>query len=117
VAYEMVRSEVGASAEVFNNNIVKVAPPGSDTEAMETIYAMLSADAKSKIDEAPSVSFGLAVFAGVQDVPDKAIEIVGISINNDEAEVVKNWVYSGMIGVRTYTFIKESGEWKLDSIR
>ena len=100
----------------FMLDFVKIAPPESDLEAQERAYNTLSSNAKENINE-DSIVIDLAMFVGVQDVPDQGISVENLEVIDEENVIlVLGLNYSGSRAFRALNLIVEDGEWKVDSI-
>ncbi len=105
--------------ETFIENFIKTAPPESDQEALDTAVSLLSEEAKVEVGEEPT-SGDLAMFVGVQDIPDQGYQISDISFTNDidegYADVELTLKYSGGDAVRSFELSKINGNWLIDNI-
>lgn len=101
----------------FMNDFVKVAPPSEDKDAANRVYEALSENVKSKISK-ETLSRDLALFVGVQDVPDQGVSVENLIINEDgKATLVLGLNYSGSGRVlRNVNLIIEDGKWKVNSV-
>lgn len=92
-------------------------PPEVSIEAVEEMISLLTKNAQERIAAAPSQIAGLAMFSGIQDLPDQGTEILGVAQTGDTAEVETKWNYSGMISVKKFQMVEENGQWKIEAIR
>ncbi len=105
--------EVGLS---FFDDFIAIAPPAEDPDAEGRILEMLSERALDEID-VEMLSRDLALFVGVQDVPDQGVEFEKITIEDDgSASMVVILNYSGGSAERHVLLVKEDNDWKVDSI-
>lgn len=105
--------EVGVS---FFNDFFAIAPPAEDDDASERLMGILSESASEGID-IETLSRDLALFVGVQDIPDEGFEVVDIALGEDgTANMVVQLNYSGGPAIRKVEMIKENDEWKVDSV-
>ena len=82
-------------------------------------YDMLSTKAKSEISsELPDISSDLALFVGVQDVPDQGFSTEDLQAYEDNTVSVilgLNYSESGP-NYRSVNLVWEDNDWKVDSI-
>jgi hypothetical protein len=102
----------------------KSAPPNWNKEAAKNAYNMLSSRAQKNLPVQIDVLSGrLALFAGVQDIPDEGFEIVGLVDSGKNSAIVETkWNYSADLirdtaTIRVFYLVKEGGKWKIDAIR
>lgn len=100
----------------FIQDFVALAPPSSDPEAAERAYAALSSSAQQEV--APqTISRDMAMFVGVQDVPDMGISVENLVMEDDgTATLVVGLNFSGGPALRRISLVPEGGVWKVDNI-
>lgn len=100
----------------FINDFVALAPPSSDPGAAERAYAALSSAAQQQV--APqTISRDMAMFVGVQDVPDMGVSVENLIMEEDgSATLVVGLNFSGGPTWRRVSLVPEGGVWKVDSI-
>ncbi len=104
---------------LFMDNFIETAPPESDIEALNNALDLISDEAKMQFGDEPT-SGDLAMFVGVQDIPDNGYQVSGVSFNQDgdqgtaNVEVTLN--YSGGESVKTFDLIKVNNNWVIDKI-
>ena len=102
--------------KIFINDLLAIAPPSDDDEAKERMLESLSQSALEKIDT-ETFSRDMALFAGIQDIPDQGVEFEEIDMKSDSsATLVVELKYSGGSAYRDVHLTIEDGEWKVDSI-
>ncbi len=116
-AAETEKTKVQQVVLQFSQNMKKVAPPNVDEQAVNEAKGLLTTKKQAELEKAPSLSAGLARFAGVQDVPDEEIRVSEVEIQENFAEAKVQWNYSGQMVIKTFTLFKQVGEWKIDQIR
>ncbi|MFP4022720.1 MAG: hypothetical protein ACLFNR_01020 [Candidatus Paceibacterota bacterium] len=106
--------ETGVS---FMENFIAIAPSSDDSAARSEILKTLSKDALNEIDE-DDLSKDLALFVGVQDVPDEGVEVQEVKITeaDSKAVVIIKMNYSGSSEEREINLVAEEGQWKVDSV-
>lgn len=103
-------------AYTFIQDFVEIAPPESNPEAEERVYAALSGRAKTKISR-ESLSRDVAVFVGVQDVPDQGVSVEDLQVvDDDNVAVILGLNYSGGRVLKEIRLVVEEDEWKVDSV-
>jgi len=101
----------------FSQNMSRVKPPQLDQAAIQENLSLLTMEAKERVEAGPNLSSGLAMFAGVQDVPDEGVMVNTINIQNNTADAQVQWNYSGQDVIKYFTLFKIDGSWKIDQIR
>ena len=110
---EQAIEEVGVG---FINNFLLIAPPSEDEEAMERALNTLSERALGEIG-AETQSRDLALFVGVQDIPDNGFEVKDIVIKDANSAILEvELKYSSGSAHKDIHFVKEEGKWKIDSV-
>lgn len=100
----------------FMLDFIAIAPPESDFEAMERIYDNLSVSARQQIS-GEMFSRDLALFVGVQDVPDQGVSVEDFQVINDsKVALIVGLNYSGGRVLRKINLIIEEESWKVDSV-
>ncbi len=110
---ELAVREAGTS---FVNDFIAMAPPSEDLEAKERVMSKLSNKALNEIgDDSPERD--IALFFGVQDVPDRGFDIEEVLLEGDDSAVLKVKLdYSGGSAYKSINMVKEDGKWKVDSV-
>ena len=109
--------------DVFLTNFILSAPPTADEEALQKAVSFLSEGAKMEIGE-EETSGSLALFIGVQDIPDEGYEIRDITYSDNTASGVENSLtevnvtlkYSGGNTEKTFTLSNVEDSWMIDKI-
>lgn len=113
---ELTHEEAELIGFNFMLDFIAIAPPDSDSDAMERVYAALSGSAREQVSP-ESLVRDMAMFVGVQDVPDEGISVEDLSvINQTQATLVVGLNYSGGRILKNINLVAEQGEWKVDSI-
>lgn len=113
---ELTNKEAELAGLNFILDFITMAPPSSDPDAMERAYNALSRSAKEQVSR-ESLAGDMALFVGVQDVPDQGISIEDFIVVSDvQANLIIELDYSGGRVLRNINLIVEDGEWKIDSI-
>lgn len=102
----------------FILNFITSAPPANEEGdiAMISAYEMLSEKAKDQV-ALDTLSRDLAMFVGVQDVPDEGASVEDLQIvSNSEVILTVGLNFSGGRALRDITLIIEDGVWKVDSV-
>lgn len=100
----------------FMQDVVSVAPPGTDTEAVARIYNALSSAARAEVSE-ETLSHDIALFVKIQDVPDEGVSVQDLQIVSvREAYLVVGLNYSSGLELRNIHLVIEDGEWKVDRV-
>ena len=100
----------------FILDFIEVAPPTMDEEATDRAYQALSSNAQQEVS-LETASRDLAMFVGVQDVPDQGASVENLVMEEDgSATLTVGLNFSGGRVLRAITLIKEDGEWKVDAI-
>lgn len=100
----------------FINDFLLTAPPSNDLGAKERALEYLSKRAFNNLDM-EKLSRDLALFVGVQDIPDQGVDFKKVVIEDDgSASLVVEFKYSGVSTHRNIHLIKEDGEWKIDAV-
>lgn len=103
-------------AYTFIQDFVEIAPPESNPEAEERVYAALSERAKTEVSR-ERLSRDMAVFVGVQDVPDQGVSVEDLQVVDDEnVVVVLGLNFSGGRVLREVHLVVEENEWRVDDI-
>lgn len=103
------------TAFTFMNDFILSAPPESDMEAAMRAYNALSTSAKEKVSE-DKLAGDLALFVGVQDVPDQGVSVEDLQVEGDTATLIVGMNYSGGRVLKSVNMVVEDGVWKVDSI-
>ncbi len=112
-----------AVVHMFCSDFFKSAPPMGDTMAARRAYNLLTDQAQLRLNNVRAgIANRLALFAGVQDIPDNGFRILGI-ITEDEgvARVKTSWLYSeGAFSEegteKVFSLNKQDGLWKISDI-
>ena len=100
----------------FMEDFMAIAPPSEDLEAEVRILGKMSERALGEIDT-ETLSRDMALFVGVQDIPDQGVDFKEVNMENDVSAVLEvELKYSGSSAHRNIHLVKEGGEWKVDSI-
>ncbi len=111
---ELIAREVGFD---FWENFLMLAPPAEDAEAGERLLDLLSDRAREEVTR-ETLSRDMALFVGVQDVPDQGVEFEEVNMKADGSAVLPvNLNYSGGVTKRYIQLVKEDGEWKVDGVQ
>lgn len=91
-------------------------PPQIDEQVVAEMVSLLSSQAQSSL--LVPHSRGLAMFAGVQDLPDQGSKINQVDqFTPSQAEVSTVWNYSGAPVEKIFVLVLEADGWKIDQIR
>ncbi|MGM0482903.1 MAG: hypothetical protein ACQEP6_03540 [Patescibacteria group bacterium] len=104
--------EVGA---IFLDNFLAIAPPAEDSDAQGKLESVLSSSALAEIDE-DNFSRDVALFVGVQDIPDEGYEVLDDAENESDAYMKVRFNYSGGPVLKRIEMVEEDGVWKVDSV-
>jgi hypothetical protein len=113
---QSVQTDLAQPVAEYLELLPESGPPNINPTAVEQMVGLLTANAQSQLLEPHSR--GLAMFAGIQDLPDQGTsiaEIIGVS--QTQAEVKTIWNYSGAQSLKTFIMVNENGSWKIDQIR
>lgn len=100
----------------FMQDFLLVAPPESDEEAIERMYAALSTTAKEEVSLETFVA-DIPLFIGVQDIPEQGVSVEDLQITGpDTAEFFTGLNYESGRVLRKLSLVMEDGEWKVDSV-
>jgi hypothetical protein len=100
----------------FILDFIEVGPPSMDQAAAERAYQALSSRAQANINQ-ETLSSDLAMFVGVQDMPDEGISVENLVLAEDGSAILTVGLnYSGGRALRAITLIKENDEWRVDAI-
>lgn len=100
----------------FMVDFLAIAPPISDEEATDRAYEALSSSAKEQISR-ENIAAEMASFVGVQDIPDRGIDIEDFQVvEEDRAVLTLKLNYSGGWTTREISLVVEEGEWKVDNV-
>ncbi len=103
-------------AYTFIQDFVEIAPPESNPEAEERVYAALSERAKTEVSR-ERLSRDMAVFVGVQDVPDQGVSVEDLQVVDDEnVVVVLGLNFSGGRVLREVHLVVEEDDWRVDKV-
>lgn len=103
-------------AYTFMQDFVEVGPPEPNPEAEERVYAALSERAKTEVSR-ERLSRDMAMFVGVQDVPDQGVSVEDLQVVDDEnVVVVLGLNFSGGRVLREIHLVVEEDEWRVDDI-
>ena len=109
------QSQIMLPVSEYLKLLPNIAPPNFDQQAIDQMIDLLSSSAKSRLVAKDSRS--LAMFSGVQDLPDLGASIGSITITDDEnAQVETIWNYSGMTVTKVFEMTKQEGVWKIEKI-
>jgi hypothetical protein len=101
----------------FVLDFIEVGPPSMDEAAANRAYQALSSTAQANIDQ-ETLSRDLAMFVGVQDMPDQGVSIENLVLAEDGSAILTVGLnYSGGRTLRAITLIEEGAEWKVDAIK
>jgi hypothetical protein len=100
----------------FILDFIEVGPPSMDQIAADRAYQALSSNAQASVNQ-ETLSRDLAMFVGVQDMPDQGVSVENLVLNEDgNAILTVGLNYSGGRALRDITLIKENDEWKVDAV-
>lgn len=109
----------------FMDNFIQSAPGESEPEAQQTAQqaaaALMSSSARQSAETETGV-YNLAMFVGVQDVPDLGYEILSDNTMADEelgeysSEMLVELRYTGSFTQREFILMQEEGQWVIDQI-
>lgn len=100
----------------FVLDFIEVGPPSMDEAAANRAYQALSSRAQANIDQ-ETLSRDLAMFVGVQDMPDQGVSVENLVLAEDgNAILTVGLNYSGGRVLRAITLIEEDAEWKVDAV-
>jgi len=101
----------------FVLDFIEVGPPSMDEAAANRAYQALSSTAQASIDQ-ETLSRDLAMFVGVQDMPDQGVSMENLVLTEDGSAILTVGLnYSGGRTLRAITLIEENAEWKVDAIK
>ncbi|MGM0482895.1 MAG: hypothetical protein ACQEP6_03500 [Patescibacteria group bacterium] len=100
---------------IFLDNFLAIAPPAEGDEAKENLKSVLSNSALAEIDD-ENFSRDVALFVGVQDIPDNGYEVLDDVENESDAYMNVRFNYSGESVLRRIEMVEEEGKWKVDSV-
>ncbi len=108
-----VAKDVGMN---FFEDFISVAPPANNIEIENRILKTLSEKALEEIGS-ESLIRDLALFIGIQDVPDEGIEFVDIKMNDIGTVLLTVQLkYSSTPTTRIIHLVYENESWKVDNI-
>ena len=99
--------------KLVNEFYISFAKSSEDTTAASTAKGLLTEEGQTYVDTAPSISAGLAMFVGVQDIPDVGMDVKQVSQDGDMVSVETVWKYSGGEVAKTFIVIQVDGEYKI----
>ena len=100
----------------FILDFIEVGPPSMDQAAAERAYQSLSSNAQASVNQ-ETLSRDLAMFVGVQDMPDEGVSVENLVLAEDGSAILTVGLnYSGGRALRAITLIKENNEWKVDAV-
>lgn len=100
----------------FINNFIVIAPPAVNIKAEEDLLNSLSERVLNEIDT-EMLATEMASFVGVQDIPNKGIQIGEITLLDENNAVLNIKLdYTGGTIEKNINLIKENEEWKVDSV-
>ena len=103
-------------AYTFIQDFIEVGPPEPNPEAEERVYAALSERAKTEVSR-ERLSRDMAMFVGVQDVPDQGVSVEDLQVVDDEnVVVVLGLNFSGGRVLREVYLVVEEDEWRVDRV-
>lgn len=111
------QTEIKEAGERFMANFPALAP-GPDREAgvENDIWQTLSSRAQTEIDR-QDLSRDLALFIGVQDIPEEEVQLGEPEVINDhQATLPVKLNYSGSPAHRDLHLVLEQGGWKIDRV-
>lgn len=116
----IVEDEKGLPSEVvsaFIESFIQSAPPaipGADEEAFD----LLAEGTQAMFSDDVSLAGQLAMFVGVQDIPDLGYEISSEEVMEEKKVQVETiWRYTGMEVERYFILVEEEGGWKILEVR
>lgn len=100
----------------FMQNFIAQGPPAPDLDARQKAYDALSSNAKASVSQ-DQLARGLALFVGVQDMPNQGISVEDLQVGGDQANLIVGMNYSGSSRIlKSINMVVENGVWKIDSI-
>lgn len=99
----------------FMQNFLKSGPPEPDPKAQQEAYDALSQIAKQRVAQ-DTLTRDLALFVGVQDIPDQGVSVEDLQREGDTATLIVGLNFSGGQSLRAVELIVEEGEWKVNNI-
>ena len=100
----------------FILDFIEVGPPSMDEAAANRAYQALSSGAQANINQ-ETLSRDLAMFVGVQDMPDQGVSVENLVLAEDGSAILTVGLnYSGGRTLRAITLIEENAEWKVDAV-
>jgi len=100
----------------FILDFIEVGPPNMDEAAANRAYLALSSRAQADMNQ-ETLSRDLAMFVGVQDMPDQGVSVENLVFTTDDSAILTVGLnYSGGRALRAITLIKENDEWKVDAV-
>jgi len=107
--------EAETTAYTFMNDFVRSGPPEPDMEAAMRAYDALSAKAKEDVSQ-ETLTRDLALFVGVQDIPDGGLSVEDLRVEGETATLVVGMNYSGGRVLKAVNMVVEDGAWKVDRV-
>jgi len=94
----------------FVLDFIEVGPPSMDQAAADRAYLALSSRAQADMNQ-ETLSRDLAMFVGVQDMPNEGVSIENLILAEDGSAILTVGLnYSGSRALREITLIKENDE-------